>query len=113
MAHRQNNGPAKPSIGHNSNLNDEQKKKLSGFIQEIEHANAEAKQISSDRSELYKAAEEDGFDTKAIRHVIKMRAMESGRRNDFESAVDAYRIALGDFITTPLGAAMQPQPDAH
>lgn len=104
---------AAPSIGHNSNLTDEQKKKLSGIISEVERVNAEAKEISSERSEILKAAKEIGFDTKAIRHIVKLRAMEKNKRDEFDNAVDAYRHAMGDFITTPLGQAMQPQAAAH
>lgn len=105
---KKNGADDTPKIGHNSNLTNDQKIKLSGFIAEIEHINAEAKQLSSDRSEILKAAKEDGFDTKALRHVIKLRAMEKSKRDDFDNSVDAYRHAMGDFITTPLGQAMQP-----
>ena len=107
MAKKQAEPEAK--IGHNANLNSDEKIKLSGFISEIERLNAEAKVISGDRSEIYKAAKEDGFDTKALRHVIKLRSRERYERDEFENAVDAYCEAMGDFITTPLGQAMQPQ----
>lgn len=114
MGRKRNGGDPEPvKIGHNSNLNDQEKVKLSGYISELERVNAQAEEISSERSEILKAAKGAGFDTKALRHVIKMRAMEKSKRDEFDNAVDAYRHAMGDFITTPLGASMQPQPAAH
>lgn len=35
--------------------------------------------------------------------------MARSKRDEFENAVDACRLALGDFVSTPLGQAMQPQ----
>lgn len=92
-------------IGHNSNLNQDEKIKLSGFISEIERVDAEVRELTSERGSIYKSAKEQGFDTKALKHIIKMRRMESAAREVFENAVDAYQHALGDFVTTPLGQA--------
>ena len=114
MGRKRNGGDPDPvKIGHNSNLRDDEKVKLSGYISELERVNDRAKEINSERSEILKAANQDGFDTKALRHVVKLRSMEKSKRDEFDNAVDAYRQAMGDFITTPLGAAMQPQAPAH
>jgi uncharacterized protein (UPF0335 family) len=106
-------GAAEAKIGHNSNISDEQKLKLGGFVSELERVDADVRELTSERGTIYKAAKEAGFDTKALKHVIKMRRMERSKRDEFESAVDAYRVALGDFVTTPLGQAMAPQSEAH
>ena len=102
------NGAAEPLIGHNSNLTSAHETKLAGYIAEIEHFNEEAKEISAARSEVLKAAKEDGFHVGAIKHLVKLRAMEREERDSLDNAIDAYRTAMGDFLTTPLGQAMQP-----
>lgn len=97
-----------PKIGHNSNLNDNEKLKLSGIISEVERINAIVADYNSEKSEIYKAAKEQGFDNKAIKHMIALRKMEKTKRDDFENALTAYQHAMGDFITTDLGRAMAP-----
>src|SRR5258708_28999796 len=97
------------AIGHNSNITDEQKIKLRGYVEELEKIAEEAKELSERRSEIFKAAKEAFFDAKAIRHILKMRKLNKFDRDAFEAAVDAYNIALGDFVATPLGQAMQPK----
>lgn len=99
-------------IGHNSNLNENEKEKLAGFVSEIERVDAEVRELTSERGTIYKAAKDAGFDTKALKHVIKNRRMEASKRQEFEAAVDAYEHALGDFVSTPLGQAAMPQ-QAH
>lgn len=112
---RKNGGDSEnaPKIGHNSNLTDTQKRKLGGAVEEIERIEADMASLAGDKSEIYKTLKEDGFDTKAIRHTIKMRKMEQSKRNEFEAAVEAYTLALGDFASTALGQAMKPQAGAH
>lgn len=99
-----------PKIGHNSNLNKPEKLKLSGIIEEIERINEVIAGYNGEKSEIFKAAKEHGFDTKAIRHMVALRKMETSKRNDFENALTAYQHAMGDFVTTPLGAAAAPTP---
>lgn len=99
-------------VGHNSNLRDDEKMKLSGVIREVERLNARIADYNSEKSEIFKAAKERGFDTKAIRHLIGLRKMEATKRTDFENALAAYSLAMGDFITTPLGQANAPRASA-
>lgn len=103
-----------PKIGHNSNLNSDEKLRLCGFVRAIESLEEQKRELSTDISEIYTSAKDAGFDTKALRHTIKMRRMDRQERNAFESAAEAYATALGDFITTDLGRAMAPAlADAH
>lgn len=94
-----------PAIGHNSNLNDEQRTKLSGIVQEIERVDQQVRDLTSERGGIYKAAKESGFDTKALKHVVKMRRMDREHRDAWNNAVDAYSHALGMLADTPLGQA--------
>jgi uncharacterized protein (UPF0335 family) len=107
MARRRksDNGSDGPKIGHNSHVSDEARVKLQGFVQEIERVDAKVRELTSERGTIYKSAKEQGFDTKALKHVVKMRRMESSKRKDFEVVVDAYMQALGMLADTPLGQA--------
>jgi len=94
MARRKQKDIADVKIGHNSNLNDDEKRKLNGFVTEIERLEAQKRVISQDISEIYKSAGESGFDNKAMRHLVKLRAMQSDARREFEHAVEAYQLAF-------------------
>lgn len=92
-------------IGHNSNLSGEERERLSGFVSEIERVDQQVCDLTSERGGIYKRAKEQGFDTKALKHVLKLRRMESAQRSAFENSVDAYTSALGMLAGTPLGDA--------
>lgn len=97
------------TIGDNSNLNADERRKLEGYVSEIERLEADKSVISKDISEIYKSLKETGFDTKAIRHTIKLRKMDAEERGAFETACDAYSRAFGDFASSELGRAMAPK----
>ena len=97
--------PELAKIGHNSNLTTDEQKKLKGFVEEIEHIEAAIKTLSSDKTEIYTSARESGFDTAAIRHIVKVRKMDRADRDAWQNAVDSYEHALGMLVDTPLGQA--------
>jgi len=97
--------PPEPAIGHNSNLSGPQRKAMVGYVREIELLAEKMKTIQADITATFKDAKEQGFDTKAMRHVIKMRRMEQDARDAFENAIDSYKHALGMLADTPLGDA--------
>lgn len=101
-------GNSSAPIGHNSQVTGEAKKKLEGFVSEIERVDADVRELTSERGLIYKAAKEQGFDTKALREVIRLRRMTADKRKERETLVEAYMHALGMLSDTPLGrAAMQ------
>lgn len=108
MPRGKKNGSEPASVGHNSNLNDDERVTLAGFVSEVERINTLVAGYNSEKSEIFKAAKEKGFDTKALRHLVALRKMEANKRTDFENALTAYQHAMGDYVTTPLGQAAQP-----
>lgn len=94
-----------PSIGHNSNMTDPQRRAFRGYVKEIEKLTAQMDTIRAEIGATYRNAKEQGYDTKAMRHVIKMRRMEDDAREAFEHAIDTYKHALGMLADTPLGNA--------
>lgn len=65
------------------------------FIERAERLLEEKKGISDDLSDVYKEAKGQGFDTKAMKAVIKLRAMKRDERQEAEAILDTYKTALG------------------
>lgn len=68
---------------------------LHSIIQRIEKLEEEKAGITSDIREVYSEAKGNGFDTKAIREVIKLRKLDESERDERETVLDTYRHALG------------------
>ena len=71
------------------------KKDLETIIERIERLEAEKKALAEDIREIYSEAKSRGYDTKAIRTIIKLRKMDEQKRIEEETILDTYRIALG------------------
>jgi uncharacterized protein (UPF0335 family) len=65
------------------------------LIERIENLEADKKAVSEDISEVYSEAKSSGFDPKIMRQIIKLRAMESHQRQEWEAVLDTYMSALG------------------
>ena len=68
---------------------------LRALIERIEHLEEEKKTIADDIKEVYAEAKGTGFDTKAIRALIRMRKQDQAERQEAESILDHYKAALG------------------
>lgn len=68
---------------------------LRAFIERIERLNEEKKTIADDVKEVYAEAKGTGFDTKALRTLIRLRNMDQAERQEAEAILDLYKAALG------------------
>jgi uncharacterized protein (UPF0335 family) len=68
---------------------------LRAFIERIERLEEEKKTISDDIKDVYAEAKGTGFDTKAIRTLIRLRKKDQAEREEEESILDLYKAALG------------------
>ena len=68
--------------------------KLKQFVEKIERLEAEKADIATDIREVYAEAKGNGFDTKIMRQVIKLRKMEEPDRKEQDELLDLYRAAL-------------------
>lgn len=68
---------------------------LRSFIERIERMTEEAKAIKEDIKEIYAEAKGNGFDTKIIREIIRLRAQDANEREEAEAILDLYMSALG------------------
>jgi uncharacterized protein (UPF0335 family) len=68
---------------------------LRAIIERIERLEEEKKTISEDIKEIYAEAKGTGFDTKAVRTIIRLRKKDQAERQEEEAIIDLYKAALG------------------
>lgn len=68
---------------------------LRSFIERIERLEEEKAGLAADIREVFAEAKNQGFDTKIMRQVIKLRKLEDHDRREQEELVDLYLQALG------------------
>lgn len=74
------------------------KEQLKSFVERVERLEEEKKAIADDVKDVFKEAEANGFDTKALRTILKIRKEDVDDRKEHEAIVDLYASALGMFI---------------
>lgn len=65
------------------------------FIERIERLEEEKKGTADDIRDVYSEAKANGYDTAAMRAVVRLRRMEKHARDEMEALVDTYKAALG------------------
>lgn len=68
---------------------------LRAFIERIERLSEEKQTIADDIKEVYAEAKGTGFDTKAMRTIVRLRKKDSAEREEEMSILDLYMAALG------------------
>ncbi|MCB1383958.1 MAG: DUF2312 domain-containing protein [Notoacmeibacter sp.] len=68
---------------------------LRALIERIERLEEEKKTIADDIKEVYAEAKGNGFDTKALRTIIRLRKQDANERAEAEAVLDLYMAALG------------------
>jgi uncharacterized protein (UPF0335 family) len=68
---------------------------LKSVIERIERLEEEKAALASDIREVYAEAKGNGFDTKIIRQVIRIRRLDNADRQEQEAVLDLYLSALG------------------
>ena len=71
------------------------KDQLRAFVERIERLEEEKKAISDDIKDVFAEAKANGFDTKPIRTVVRLRKQDSNERAEQEALLDLYLHALG------------------
>lgn len=71
------------------------KDRLRAFIERIERLEEEKAAIANDVKEVYAEAKSAGYDTKAIRAIIRMRKQDDHERIEAEALLATYMHALG------------------
>ncbi len=83
------------------------KDELKSYVERIVRLEEEKAELASDIKEVYGEAQRLGYNTKALRVIVKIAMTEDGvaQYEDQKSVLDTYLSALGMLATTPLGEA--------
>ena len=81
----------KPTVSPDSVAQDQ----LRAFIERIERMEEEKKAISDDIKEIYAEAKGNGFDTKVLRQIVRIRKQDASERMEQEALLELYMAALG------------------
>jgi len=72
------------------------REKLRQTVAKIERLEEEKKEVAEQIKEVYGEAKAIGFDTRALRQVIRLRKIEKAERDEQEMILETYLIALGE-----------------
>ncbi|WP_025031179.1 DUF2312 domain-containing protein [Nitratireductor aquibiodomus] len=68
---------------------------LRAFVERVERLEEDKKTISEDIKEVYAEMKANGFDTKAVRSIVRLRKKDQAERQEEEAMIDLYKAALG------------------
>ena len=68
---------------------------LKAFVERIERLEEEKKAIADDIRDVYAEAKGTGFDTKALRAIVRLRKQDADERREHEAILETYMHALG------------------
>ena len=68
---------------------------LRSYIERIERLEEEKAGLAADIKDVFAEAKANGFDTKIMRQVIRIRKMDKSERDEQESLLELYLHALG------------------
>ena len=78
-----------------ANLHHGAKEHLRAFVERIERLEEEKAALAADIKEVYAEAKGNGFDTKALRKIIRLRKQAEHERLEEEAMLATYMQALG------------------
>jgi uncharacterized protein (UPF0335 family) len=65
------------------------------LVERVERLEEEKKAIADDVKDVYAEAKARGYDTKAVRTIVRLRKMETNDRQEAEAILNTYMAALG------------------
>lgn len=71
------------------------REQLRTIVERIERLEEEKKAIADDIRDIYAEAKANGFDTKVLREVIRLRKKDKAERQEQDAIRDLYLQALG------------------
>jgi uncharacterized protein (UPF0335 family) len=68
---------------------------LKAIVERIERLEEEKAALAGDIKDVYAEAKANGFDTKTLRTVVRLRKQDTAERQEQEALLDLYLNALG------------------
>ena len=75
-------------------IDNSSKEYLKQFIARIERLEEDKRVVLDDIKELYLEAKGQGFDTKALRQIVRIRKIDKAKLEEHEELLDLYKHAL-------------------
>ena len=69
--------------------------RLKSIIERIERLEADKAVVMEDLKEVFAEAKGEGFDTKTLRKVVRLRKQDKVKRDEEEALLDLYLSAIG------------------
>ena len=69
--------------------------KLKSLIERIERLEEDKAAVATDLKEVYAETKGEGFDTKIVRKVVRMRKQDKAKRQEEDALLDLYLSAIG------------------
>ena len=77
-------------------LTEAAREKLRQTVAKIERLEEEKREVAEQIKEVYAEAKAMGYDTKALRQVVRIRKIDRKEREEQEAVLDVYLLALGE-----------------
>jgi len=65
------------------------------FIEWIERLEEDKRAMADDIRDVYAEAKANGFDSKTMRAIVRLRRLETHTRQEMDALLETYRSALG------------------
>lgn len=82
--------------GEITKIDETTREKLRQTVAKIERLEEEKAEVAEQIKEVYGEAKAIGFDTKALRQVIRLRKIEKAEREEQDMILETYLVALGE-----------------
>jgi uncharacterized protein (UPF0335 family) len=69
---------------------------LRQFIERIERLDEEKSALTADIKDVYAQAKSQGFETKAVRQIVRLRKKDRQEREEEQAILDLYLAAIGE-----------------
>ncbi len=70
--------------------------KLKSLVERIERLEEDKAAVANDLKEVYAEAKGEGFDTKILRKVVRLRKADLAKRQEEEALIELYLLAVGE-----------------
>ena len=69
--------------------------KLKSLVERIERLEEDKVALANDLKEVYAEAKGEGFDTKILRKVVRLRKADAAKRQEEDALIELYITAIG------------------
>jgi len=70
--------------------------RIRSFVERIEQIEAELKEVTEAKKEVFSEAKGEGFDVKVLKEIIKLRKQDQDERDEHDTLLDVYMRAMDE-----------------